>query len=419
MKTIAAPVLSANRVTMLDTIRGFALFGILMVNMQYFYQPMFSVMLGFQETGTELDKASTLLIKFLFEGKFYVIFSSLFGYGFAIFLSKPLTAGLSILPVLQRRLGVLLLFGILHLVLIWTGDILIFYSIFGFILLLFIKVSNKGLVKWAIWLVSIPIALNALLLFFVWMGSQVPEAASAIEAGFAEAAANVRTMAENATRVYTYGSFGEMVLMRLSEYQFLAPGVLFFYPVVLAMFMLGLLAGRLRLIENFAEHLPFFRKALWIGLAVGLPFSLIYGYSYLKVDPVAMDIYSVMHTAGHALGGIFIGMFYVSALVLLASKNKLKTFSAWLSPVGQMALTNYLLHSIICTTIFYGYGFGLYGQIGAFQGVLIAIAIFMVQIPFSRFWMSRFHYGPFEWVWRTLTYGKVQPFRKISQQELS
>ncbi|HSV88624.1 MAG TPA: DUF418 domain-containing protein, partial [Bacteroidales bacterium] len=89
-----------------------------------------------------------------------------------------------------------------------------------------------------------------------------------------------------------------------------------------------------------------------------------------------------------------------------------KTFSAWMSPVGKMALTNYLLHSIICTTIFYGYGFGLIGQIGAFQGVLLAIVIFIVQIPLSRFWLSRFYYGPFEWLWRILTYGKAQPFVK-------
>jgi len=419
MKTLAAPVLSANRVTMLDTIRGFAIFGILVVNMQYFYQPMFSLMLGFQETGSVWDKYSTLLIKFLFEGKFYVIFSALFGYGIAIFLSKPLTEGMSILPVVRRRLGVLLLVGILHLVFLWTGDILIFYSIFGFVLLLFIKVSNKGLIKWAAWLVSIPIVLMTLAWFLGFIFMQAPEAASVYEARIAEAVSNLRNLVDDATQVYSTGTFGEMVSMRLSEYQFLIPGVLFFYPVVLAMFMLGLLGGRLRFMENYSERLPFFRKALWIGLAVGLPFSLIYAYSFIKVDPIAMDFYSVLHTAGHALGGIFMGLFYVSALVLLASKNKLKTFSAWMAPVGQMALTNYLLHSIICTTIFYGYGFGLYGQIGAFQGLLIAIAIFMAQIPLSRFWLSRFHYGPFEWVWRTLTYGKVQPFRKISQQELS
>lgn len=418
MKNLAAPVLSANRVTLLDSIRGFAIFGILVVNMQYFYQPMISLMLGFQEPGSVLDKYSTLLIKFIFEGKFYVIFSALFGYGFAIFLSKPLTEGMSILPVMSRRLGVLLLVGILHLVFLWTGDILIFYSIFGFVLLLFIKVSNKGLVKWAIWLVSIPIVLTVLAWLLVLMFMQVPEGATAIEASFAEAAANARTMVDNATRVYASGTFREMVAMRLTEYQLLVPGMLIFYPVVLAMFMMGMLAGRLRLMANYAEHLPFFRRCLWIGLGVGLPFSLIYAYSFIRVDLHTMDFYSVLLTAGHALGGVFMGLFYVSALVLLASKNKLKTFTGWMAPVGQMALTNYLLHSIICTTIFYGYGFGLVGQIGTFQGLLMAIAIFIAQIPFSRFWMSRFHYGPFEWVWRTLTYGKVQPFRKISQKEL-
>jgi len=412
MKTLTAPVLPANRVAMLDTLRGFALFGILMVNMQYFHQPMMALMLGFPETATGADKASILLIKFLFEGKFYVIFALLFGYGISIFLSKTLTSGVSILPVLRRRLGVLLLIGILHFVLLWTGDILVFYAIFGFVLLLFIKVSNKGLVKWSIWLVSIPIVFTTLMWLFIRMAMQIPEAASAFDASYAETVKTVQNMVENATRIYSSGTFREMVSMRLQEYQFLAPGVLFFSPVVLAMFMLGLLGGRKQLIENYSDHLPFFRKSMWVGLSVGLPFSLLFAYAFLNVKPIQMDVYSVLHTIGHSLSGIFMGLFYISTLVLLASKNKLKTFSAWISPVGQMALTNYLLHSIICTTIFYGYGFGLYGKIGAFQGVLLAIVIFIVQIPLSRFWLSRFYYGPFEWLWRTLTYGKAQPFVK-------
>ena len=142
MKTLTAPVLPANRVAMLDTLRGFALFGVLMVNMQFFHDPMMAFMFGFPETATGADKASILLIKFLFMGKFFVIFSLLFGYGISIFLSKTLTSGVSILPVLRRRLGVLLLIGVLHFVLLWAGDILMYYAIFGFVLLLFNKVPD-------------------------------------------------------------------------------------------------------------------------------------------------------------------------------------------------------------------------------------------------------------------------------------
>jgi uncharacterized protein len=113
-----------------------------------------------------------------------------------------------------------------------------------------------------------------------------------------------------------------------------------------------------------------------------------------------------------ALGGVFLGLFYVSVIVLMLNRGKLQTFSRLLAPVGRMALTNYLMHSIICTSIFYGYGFGLYGKVSIFQGILLTILIFALQIPFSQFWLNHFHYGPFEWLWRSLTYGKLQPFRK-------
>jgi len=411
MKTLTAPVLPANRVAMLDTLRGFALFGVLMVNMQFFHDPMMAFMFGFPETATGADKASILLIKFLFMGKFFVIFSLLFGYGISIFLSKTLTSGVSILPVLRRRLGVLLLIGVLHFVLLWAGDILMYYAIFGFVLLLFNKVSNKGLVKWSIWLVSISIVLSTLLWLLIRMAMQIPEAAPAFDASDAETVKTLQNMVENVARIYSSGTYSEMVSLRLHYIQFLALIVPFLLPMVLPMFLLGLLGGRKQLIENYSDHLPFFRKSMWVGLSVGLPSSLLFVYAFLNIKQMPMVVNSVLYTIG-SLGGIFMGLFYISTLVLLASKNKLKTFSAWMSPVGKMALTNYLLHSIICTTIFYGYGFGLIGQIGAFQGVLLAIVIFIVQIPLSRFWLSRFYYGPFEWLWRILTYGKAQPFVK-------
>lgn len=411
MKTLTAPVLPANRVAMLDTLRGFALFGVLMVNMQFFHDPMTAFLFGFPETATGADKASILIIKFLFMGKFFLIFSLLFGYGISIFLSKTLTSGVSILPVLRRRLGVLLLIGVLHFVLLWAGDILVYYAIFGFVLLLFNKVSNKGLVKWSIWLVSISIVLSTLLWLLIRMAMQILEAAPALDASYAEAVKTLQNMMENVARIYSSGTYREMVSMRLHDIQFLGLILPFVLPMVLPMFLLGLLGGRKQLIENYSDHLPFFRKSMWVGLSVGLPSNLLFVYAFLNIKQMPMVVNSVLYTIG-SLGGIFMGLFYISTLVLLASKNKLKTFSAWMSPVGKMALTNYLLHSIICTTIFYGYGFGLIGQIGAFQGVLLAIVIFIVQIPLSRFWLSRFYYGPFEWLWRILTYGKAQPFVK-------
>lgn len=240
----------------------------------------------------------------------------------------------------------------------------------------------------------------------------IPEVAESVRASIEAASASTRNFVEQATEIYLTGSFLEMAAMRLQEFQMLAPGVLFFYPIVLAMFLMGFLAGRKRILENFMEHIPLFRKTFWLGLAIGLPFSLIYAYTHLKIDPMGIDALMILNTSGHAIGGIFLSLFYVSAIVLLFAKNKIQWFVHALAPVGQMALSNYLLQSIIATFIFYGYGLGLMGKISALQGIALSLVIFFLQVPISHVWLQYFQYGPFEWIWRSLTYRKLQPFRR-------
>ena len=412
MKTISSPVSAQDRIILLDVLRGMAIFGILMVNMQLFIKPMSHMLLGYQESAPLADRLSTLFIKFFFEGKFYVIFSLLFGYGAYLFMHKSTPEGLSILPVYRRRMFFLLMFGILHVVLLWPGDILVFYALFGFLLLAFRKVSDHGLLKWAVWLMIIPALFSTIAALLMALALRVPEAAQALEANFEESANAMRAIVEEASMAYSQGSFREMVRMRLYEYQVLLPGVLFFYPVVLAMFLLGHLAARKGLMRDPAAQLPFFRKAAAWGAGVGFPFALMYALTYLKASSTRMDIFQVLNLLSMAFGGFFLGLFYVSAVVIQVSKGNLRLFSKWLAPVGRMALTNYLMHSIICTTLFYNYGFGLMDQVNNFHGILITLMIYALQIPFSYYWLKSFHFGPFEWLWRSLTYGKIQAFRK-------
>ncbi|MBW6497684.1 MAG: DUF418 domain-containing protein [Bacteroidales bacterium] len=412
MKTVGLPVSDKERIVLLDVLRGLAIFGILMVNMQIFFRPMLHMLSGYQADETILNLASTAFIKFFFEGKFYVMFSLLFGYGFFLFMNKPTEEGRSILPVYLRRVFFLLIFGILHVVLLWPGDILVFYALFGFLLPLFRKVSDRGLVKWAIWLVIIPTALTALAVLAITLAMNIPEASSQIESSLGEGQHAMKEMVEKAAAAYSTGTFAEVTRIRLFEYKMLLPGLLFFYPVVMAMFLLGYLAARKNLIAGYQEHLPFFRKSLRWGAFIGIPFSALFAISYFYAKPQQMDVFQALSTLSIAVGGFFLSLFYISSVVLLFSKGKLSTIAKLLSPVGRMALTNYLMQSIICTTLFYSYGFGLFGKINTFQGILLAIIIFALQIPLSRWWLKSFHYGPFEWLWRSLTYMKVQPFRK-------
>ncbi|MFO7924138.1 MAG: DUF418 domain-containing protein [Bacteroidales bacterium] len=412
MSTITSPVTSTERIVLLDVLRGLAIFGILMVNMQIFYRPVSLMLAGYPGFISIADTIAEILIKFFFEGKFYVIFSMLFGYGFWLFINKPGHEGKSIIPVFRRRAFFLLIFGILHVVLLWAGDILVFYALFGFLLIAFRRKSGRSLIKWAIWLILIPIIISSLGVLMTVLASMDPEAKTAVDASLQERATFMESMIVKASAVYSTGSFTEIVSIRLREYQLLLPGILFFYPMVFAMFLTGVWAAKKEIIRNYQDHLPFFRKTFRIALITGLIANTIYTYSYFQTSAAMADIYSVLYSAGHIIGGISFGIAYISGIVLLVNRGKLKGFGSLMSPVGRMALTNYLMHSIICTTLFLSYGFGLFSQITAWQGVLLTIVIFGIQIYYSKVWLKYFDYGPFEWLWRSLTYGRLMKFRK-------
>ncbi len=411
MKEEITPVKPLERIALLDILRGLAIFGILMVNMQMFYQPATSVIAGYAGSETIADKISTVLIKFLFEGKFYILFSLLFGYGFWMFINKKTDDGSSILPVFRRRVAILLMFGILHVVFLWAGDILVWYAVFGFVLILFRKKSDRSLIKWAFWLAIVPVVMTALSVLMVRLGMSDPQAAAGIEASMQEREAWMAEFLARASAVYSEGTFGEIIRIRLQEYMNLLPGVLFFYPVVLGVFLVGVWAARSGIIRDPAGHVQLFRRILWWGLITGVVFSALYTWSFFNTGAMTVpDIWMLVLTTSHIIAGFSLSVAYVSGIVLLYINGRFGLPARLLAPVGRMALTNYLLQSIICTTLFFSYGFGLFGKISVFQGVLLTLVIFGLQIPFSLLWLKHFYFGPFEWLWRSLTYMKLQPF---------
>ncbi|MBE0639278.1 MAG: DUF418 domain-containing protein [Bacteroidales bacterium] len=412
MERLFTPIPGNQRIQTLDMLRGLAIFGILMVNMPLMNAPLVTI-LSDVKLWTDLpNQLTTGFIKLFFESKFYVLFSLLFGYGFWLFLNKTMPEGKTVIPVYRRRVFFLLLFGIAHMTLLWPGDILIFYALFGFLLLLFKKTPDRSLVKWALGFILVPITLNAIMVFFVFLAGFSPEAKSAMEAGFAENTQRLSAVVTKALEVYPSGSFSDIVKMRLTEYGMLLPGIVFFYPNVLAMFLLGQYAARKGYLNNPENHLPFFRQVFVRGLLIGLPLNIIYTTIYSMGQMNQPSIYTLIATICSGFGGPALTMAYVSGIVLLISKDHLKSFSAKLAPVGRMALTNYLMHSIIASVLYLSYGFALYGKVNIWQGILITIAIFAVQIPLSNLWLKHFRFGPFEWLWRSLTYLQWQPMRK-------
>ena len=404
-----SPLKQSERIVMIDVLRGLAILGILMVNMPVMYEPITQFMLGTKLDASLHQVISESFIKFFFEGKFYVLFLMLFGFGFWIFMNKAAEKGSSVIPVYLRRLFFLLLFGLAHVLLLWAGDILIFYALLGFILILFRNVSNRKIFKWAIWLTLIPTILTSLMVTVFWIFSQIPEAKTAMDAGIQQGFDNTHQLVVQASAVYSSGSFSEIVSIRIEEFKALLPGFLFFYPVVLGMFLLGVWAARKGIISDYIGNLPLIRKVFWWGLGIGIVTNTIYTIAFRHASMLIPSGWSLLVTSMHTFGGVSFGLCLVSAIVLLFAKGRSASFTGLLAPVGRMALTNYLLQSIICTFLFYSYGFGLFGKIEVWQGIVLTIVIFSVQILFSRWWLNHFQFGPFEWLWRCLTYLKFQP----------
>lgn len=412
MKVNTNPIQPNQRIQILDTLRGFAIFGILMVNMQIFYKPISSMMLGSGSDPNTINLLSEFIVKFFFEGKFYVLFSFLFGYGFWIFIHKNSDTTDNIIPIYRQRLFFLLLFGLSHIVLLWAGDILLMYALLGFLLILFRNKKDRSLIKWAIWLVLIPVFLQLISWGMVALASLTPESKALVDASIQENAKGIKELYESAMNTYANASFLDIISIRIDEYILLLPAILFFYPTVLAMFLVGSWAARNRILKDYHLHIPFFKRVFWWGLLIGIPAGTLYFIAWRYGKMNVPDMWSFFNTSMHIVSGIALSALYVTTIILLIHKGKLKRFAIYLAPVGRMALTNYLLHSIICTTLFLSYGFGLFGKMETWQGIALSIVIFGLQIPFSNFWLKRFNYGPFEWIWRTLTYGKIEQFKK-------
>ncbi|MBN2118109.1 MAG: DUF418 domain-containing protein [Anaerolineales bacterium] len=409
-----APVQQTERIQLVDILRGFALFGILLVNMMLFTRPVQSIILPMDPATPWYDYAAEWLVHFLGESKFYSLFSLLFGLGLTLLMERIEARGGRFVPLYLRRLLVLLGIGVVHAVLIWVGDILIVYAIFGLLLLLFRKAKPRTLLIWVVILVAIPLLFQAAATGLVEMGRAMPEGAQQIDQTFEEVEANYRADAERASQAYANGDFGEITRQRVYDYlNFMLVGSLYTLGFnVLAMFLLGVYFGKRQIFRELESNRSLFRKLLIWGLIVGIIGNAIYATVIMPISRFEPSWSFLLATISQGIGAPMLCLAYVSAIALLtgipAWNQRLKV----LAPVGQMALTNYLSQSILCTLIFYGYGLGLFGTIGAAQGIALTFVIYLIQIPISHWWMKRFRYGPAEWLWRSLTYGHAQPMRR-------
>lgn len=409
----AGPITADERLQIVDILRGFALFGILLVNMAFFKSSWFVGVVN-EAAGTNiLDTAASVLIALLAEAKFFTLFSFLFGFGFAIQMLRAQQKGIGFVPRFMRRLLVLLLIGLVHAFLIWSGDILVSYALIGFVLILFRNRSPKALLIWALVLLLVQVVLAGIAVGLIELARGVPEAA----AQFAEVETQIAAQFQQAygqdQQVYGSGSYGQIVAYRASQSLINATGGIASSPTILAMFLLGLYAGKRGILHDPANHARLLRRIRLWGLSLGLLLSALVVAAQMQLGLLSA-LY--MQFINSALAGPVLSMGYAATIVLLAQHEPWRRRLTLLAAPGRMALTNYLLQSLICTTIFYSYGLGFFGQLGAAGGLLLALVIYSLQIPLSLWWLRRYRFGPMEWLWRSLTYLRPQPLRLQSHK---
>ena len=409
-----APVQHKEREIFMDVLRGFAILGIFIANLGSGFS-------GYNEqahaTGPyllpEWDHKMTYLHQVFIEGKFYSIFSLLFGWGIALQFKRGEAKGINAAPTVRRRLLFMLLLGAFHL-LIWTGDIVFFYALLGFILLPLRKLFDKTLLITGIILVLLPILLYAAKSHWLWLNDP---------AGFLfntgqklDAKLLGITEATNYNEFAKHASWWDMLKGNISGF-FYRYGYLFFVsrvPKVLGMFLVGYVVGRSDFYKNIGQHKKLLYWIIGIGLAVGLPanYYLAHYMSWYEADYWNLKIKGLYQTIAYALGVAPLALTYVALFMLGFQTTAGKKILSVLAPVGKMAFSNYIMQSLIGNFVFLGPGLGYMGQVGPFYYTFFGIGVFIIQIITSNIWLNYFNYGPLEWLWRSATYKKWQPMRK-------
>lgn len=412
------PIQLNDRAAILDVLRGFAVLGILLDNMVAFTGFGFMSEKQMQALPTwPADGILGLLELAFVHGKFYSLFSLLFGIGFSIILLRSAQKGVNGMKIFYRRLAILLLIGAAHIYFLWPGDILLLYALLGFVLPLFRKASDKALLIWATALILSPLLIDAFkVLFQLKTGGVLERMGEAIDKKNGITSPDMLfnfIWGENASWSNFWKAQQGGALYR---YAYIVESNRI--PKVLGMFLIGLYVGRNMMYAHLQEHVSLLKTIRKWGFVVGIPFSL--AMAWFEIDGKSVPgAAGLLDTASYAFGVVPLSLAYVASICLLWTRTNGATRWAALAPVGRMALTSYLTHTIVCITLFYGIGFGLGGNIGPSVFFPIAFAIYGLQIVLSTWWMRRFNYGPVEWLWRQLTYGKRLPLRRRTIHELS
>ena len=409
------PTTAKERHVILDALRGLALLGIALANFPEF--ALWTFLSADEQqamTTADIDGVVRYMQYLLVDGKFYTIFSLLFGVGFSLILSRHPVS------LFMRRMLLLAVIGFCHLMFIWSGDILLLYACGGLLLPLFIRLKDKALLAVAVVLIVLPVGLDALTEF-----GGIDFARPFYDAWWAEASRQGITEENFATWLRDADSYPKMFAFLCQGacermWEFVEGHRL---PKVVGLFMLGYLIGKHRLYARF-EELPL-RKVCFVAFAVGVPMSILYAWSATHGHPWGQTVHSLLYAASvipMAVGYVTaMCMWYQICQLSARPKDACYQWDArifnWLAAPGRMALSNYISQSLVGVLLFYGLGFGLGCSFGLVYVELTAFAVFVLQIVICKWWFRHFRFGPLEWVWRMLTYGRYFQF-KVTKEDV-
>jgi uncharacterized protein len=374
-------ILSRTRIQDIDALRGFALLGILVVNITFAASGFPIHVADDPAYQSSLDQAVHWVSSTFVDMKFYLLFSFLFGYSFQLQLEAAQRAGAGFKPRMLRRLGGLFAIGVLHAIFLITGDILSVYALIGLILLAMRRVKDRT---------ALIVAGAIYAYLFVSMGAT---ALFVDTSAFLDPAGAVAAARETSANLG--GSFGDIIGEHVKALPLYGLSLLTVQgPTTLAAFLLGLVAGRRRLLANVTGKEAVLRRIQLVGFVVGITGGMIYA-SGGNGDTGAV--------LASVLTAPFLTAAYVATLLRMMHSVRGQDLRRVLAPAGQMALSNYLGQSVATMLVFTGIGFGLVGQVSPLETMGIAVAIFAVQVVLSHLWMSRYGYGPVEGVLRAVT----------------
>jgi uncharacterized protein len=378
------------------------------MNIEGFVGPLMESVTGINPRFSGADRGMDAAIYVLVQGKFITLFSLLFGMGFALMLERANAAGASGTRLYARRLLALLGIGAAHALLIWSGDILLTYALLGFVLLLFRHTPVARLPKWGIVLYVLPLLLVFGLAVLATLAQQDPETAAEFQQGMATQAQQMAALIDGERQAFGAGSFMQAVAQRAADTGAMLGFIPFFGPGLLGVFLLGAWFMRSGTIRHSAAHLPLFRRLRNLGFGLGLPLMLWSAWSHPTMSFSEISLGSALSQAATQIANLLMMLAYLSVIVLAMQRPVWAQRLRWLAPAGRMALSNYLLQSVVCTLIFYGYGLGYFERLPRAWQPLFVLVLFSMQVIASRWWLSRYRYGPIEWLWRWATYGKRQ-----------